>query len=108
MIRYTLAGRWYAPNAAALTDSLFQSGGTANGIYKRRKNGIALYGANGRLRSFIVVNSHGERFAVSAHDYAGKPRYLFALTENDREWLGLPDNSRGERDAIIESLSVQS
>lgn len=103
--RYTLAGRWYAPSAGRLCDSLFITGGTAHGIYKRRKGGIALHAPDGRLRAFIVVNDYGERFAVSAHNYGGRPRYLHALCDDDREWLGLPDGLQAEREAIAASLA---
>ncbi len=99
-IRYELAGKWYARTGRDMVASLFSPGGTANGLFKRRKNGVALYGMDGKLRAFIVSNTHGERFAVTAYEFQGRPRYMHGLTEADRQWLGLPDSLGGERAAI--------
>ena len=101
---FVLAGRAYAPNAAALVRSLFAPGGTMHGTYKAGKHGVSLFAPDGTLRAFVVDNAHGERFIVSACREHGRIRYMFALTNADRDWLGVPEGYAAERAAAALAL----
>lgn len=103
---FELAGKRYAPNAKELVNSLFVSGGTFDGTYKALKTGVRLYKGNGELFAFIVNNSRGEQFAVSAGvTKEGKPFYMYGLNSRDREYLNLPIYGPDEREAIALAFS---
>lgn len=77
---------------AELIESLFNpvEGRTLNGIYKKRKNGIALNRCDGSPWMFLVANRWGERFFVSA--FKGddvRTRYMHGLTSSDEKAIGL-------------------
>jgi hypothetical protein len=75
-----------------LIDSLFQpvGGQTLDGIYEKRKNGIALNRPDGEPWMFIIVKNCGERFFVSAERLDnGRTRYFNGLTIEDENRLGL-------------------
>ena len=84
---------------AELIDSLFKpvEGRTLDGVYKRRKYGIALNRANGEPWMFLVANQWGERFIVSACRLGnGKTWYSHGLTTNDEEAIGGTYSERQE------------
>ena len=101
---FVLAGRAYAPNAAALVRSLFAPGGTMHGTYKVAKRGVSLFAPDGTLRAFVVDNAHGEQFMVSARKEHGRIRYMCALTGADQDWLGVPEGYAAERAAVAVAL----
>jgi len=85
----TINGKKYVKNDAEFTDTLFQAGGTAYGYYKKLKNGIQLFNMQKELFAFIVNNSRGEVFAVSAIKFEGKARYSFGIDSITEKLLGL-------------------
>jgi hypothetical protein len=92
-------GKKYAKNDAEFVDSLFQSGGTCNGYYKRVKHGVKLYDMQRVLTAFIVDNQNTrERFLVTAHtiEMNGKnrDRYMFGTTAHTERFLGVQDMGR--------------
>lgn len=74
-----------------LLNSLFKpvEGKTLDGIYKKRKNGVALNRGSGEPWIFLVANRWGERFFVSAfRGDDGRTRYLHGLTSADEKAIG--------------------
>jgi hypothetical protein len=72
--------------------SLFNptEGRTLDGIYKKRKNGIALNRPDGEPWMFLVANRWGERFFVSATRLDnGKTVYSYGLSTADENSIGL-------------------
>lgn len=82
-------GKKFAKNDKEFTDTLFQQGGTAHGFYKAIKGGIQLFNIQHELIAFIVNNSHGEQFFVTASKCAGKARYMFSTDRIVEKYLGL-------------------
>ena len=81
------AGKKYAKNNTELLNSLFQTGGTANGFYKPVQNGIKLYSiveGGKELAAFI----HKDSFVVTAYTYKGKSRYMCGTSSITEAWLG--------------------
>lgn len=91
-------GMKYAKNDKEFTESLFQSGGTCNGFYKKMRNGIRLLDMQGNIRAFIVNNKYNEQFVVSASQTDNGIRYMFSTTTQDEKWLGI--DKLGYRDTI--------
>ena len=85
----TFNGLKFAKNNSELVDSLFASGGTCAGLYKRTKNGTKLYMPNGELFAYIVHNPKQGYFAVSAGIRNGKAFYLFSTTGAGERYLKL-------------------
>jgi hypothetical protein len=97
-----LNGKRFARNSAELVSTLFQSGGTACGTYKRNKNGTRLYRTNGELFAYIVHNPKQGYFAVSAGITTdGKPFYMQALCKSDKWTLGFNVVSDSVQSEII-------
>lgn len=83
----TFAGKKYAKTNTELLNSLFQTGGTANGFYKPVKDGIKLYSivfGGKELAAFI----HKGGFVVTAYTYKGKSRYMCGISSITESWLG--------------------
>ena len=75
---------------AELMESLFWpvEGRTLDGIYKKRKNGIALNRPDGEPWMFLVANRWGERFFVSATRLDdGKTWYSYGLSKKDEKFI---------------------
>ncbi len=85
----TFNGKKYARNESELVDTLFKSGGTANGLYKTTKNKTLLYKPNGELFACISHNQKQGYFAVSASIQRDKPYFMYALCQPDEKYLGL-------------------
>jgi hypothetical protein len=85
----TVGSTKFARTSALLTASLFHKGGTANGTYKVRKNGILFLNAKGEPFAFLVANRHGERFFVSCCTEGNGIRYGYGLADWDKALLGL-------------------
>lgn len=86
----TLYGKKYAANDAEFTSTLFDTGGTANGYYKVRKNGIYLFDMQGNERAFIRKDGLGPVSVTRNHN--GKRFYGFSTSTLDERWLGVPDS----------------
>ena len=101
----TFACKTYAKNNSEFTDSLFTSGGTCNGFYKRVRNGIKLYTMQNKLEAFLVDNSHGERFVVTAHTTEQGDRYSFSTCSTTEKWLGIENmGSQAQYDAVTSAI----
>lgn len=83
-----LAGKKYAKNDAEFVDSLFESGGTCQGYYKRLKNGVQILDHQKQLRAFIV-DRWADQFIVTATMKNGRAWYMNGCTSIDEEWLGI-------------------
>ncbi len=79
----------FARTPALLTASLFEGGGTANGTFKVRKDGVLFLNAKGEPFAFLVANRHGERFFVSCSKREGGIFYMFGLADSDASLLGI-------------------
>ena len=90
LMKYIQIGNYkFANGAAALVDSLFESGGTASGIFRKRQHSVLFRKANGEPWFCLVANPGQSRFFVSAFKLEdGKTRYAFALSSVDANQLG--------------------
>jgi len=84
----TLYGKKYTRSAADAVKTLFESDGTANGIYRVAKNGVYLSDLTGQERVFIRKDGFGP-VSVSRTEN-GKRFYLQALASNDEKWVNRP------------------
>lgn len=90
--------RRFVPTKQALVDSLFLAGGTADGIFKVRANGVLFCTPNGEPVAFLVANPAQEQFFVSAFKQAdGRTRYSFGLTDAGAQALGVSHLSWAEQ-----------
>lgn len=89
--KLTIGVAIFVASKRAIADTLFKpiDGRTASGYFRLRKGGAAFYKPDGTLFAFLVCNSHGERFFVSASIHDGRPVYMFALSTPDETRLGL-------------------
>jgi hypothetical protein len=86
----TVGQTCFARTPALLTESLFRSGGTANGSYKVRKNGVLFLKPCGAPFAFLVANPHREPFFVSCfRQDDGRVRYMFSTCGVDEVRLGI-------------------
>ncbi len=87
----TFNGKQYAKNDKEFVDTLFTSGNTANGFYKKVKSGIKLYNMQKELIAFIKRDS--SPFVVNAYTYAGdgKDRYMFSTSSTVEIYLSIYD-----------------
>lgn len=80
----------FAPNAAGLVASLFARGGTANGTFIFRKNGVFPCKPDGEAFAFLVANPGQSRFFVTVRQQEdGRLRYSFGLSDGDAVRLGI-------------------
>jgi hypothetical protein len=87
----TINGAKFARNDSAFAETLFDSNGTACGLYKVRKRGIEFLKPCGELFAFLVANKYGERFFVSAHKVDGKKRYMYSTSSEAEKLLNLSE-----------------
>jgi hypothetical protein len=85
----TFNGLKFAKNNSELVDSLFTSGGTCAGLYKRTMNGTKLYRPNGELFAYIVHNPKQGYFVVSAGMREDRPFYMYSTCSIDEKYLKL-------------------
>lgn len=86
----TINGKQYAANDKEFTASLFNSGGTAYGFYKKRANGVLLMDMQKNPFAFVVNNRHNEQFFVSCLRLeTGRIAYMHSTTAQAEEILGL-------------------
>jgi len=101
----TVNGIRFAPSASALVDSLFQSGGTASGIYSKRKNGVLFKKADGTPFVFLVANPGQSKFFVSCFLQSdNRIRYMFAMTSEHEKFFGfdlLPYSAKSDCAASV-------
>jgi hypothetical protein len=99
-------GMKFAKNQTELVNSLFNTGGTCSGLYRKTKNGTKLYKGNGELFAYIVHNDKQGYFVVSACEHDGKARYMFGLCSLDEQYLGLSGKGMAETKELIESIQI--
>ncbi len=90
--------RRFVPTKQTLVDSLFLAGGTADGIFKVRANGVLFCAPSGEPVAFLVANPAQEQFFVSAWKCdLGRTRYSFGLTDAGAQALGVGHLSWAEQ-----------
>ena len=62
----TFSNKTYAKNDKEMVNSLFTSGGTCAGFYKKRKNGFLILDLQKKPFAFIVSNPSQGYFVVNA------------------------------------------
>lgn len=97
-----LYGKKYAKNEREFTSTLFEPGGTANGFYRKARNGIFLSDMQGQERAFIRKDGLGPVSVTRNHN--GRPVYMFCTSTTDKDWLGVPDSYTAQVDGA-ESLA---
>jgi hypothetical protein len=98
----TVHGRTYAHTTTSRGAKQRQTEQTEHGRWRRLQKGVLLMRPDGRPVACVVKNRHGDDpFLVTAHteSTSGRTSFMFGLTETDREWLGIPDSYRAEREA---------
>ncbi len=91
--------------ASDLVDTLFTPGGTADGEYKIKADGVLVSDHQGP-RVFIKFNGSNP-FVVSCSAKARGVWYSFGLSERDRVWIGLSKSlvdQHSELRAFVEKL----
>lgn len=87
----------FARNARLVVDTLFHAGGTAHGMFQKKKHGVMFTTLQGEPRAFLVANSSGTQFFVTAFRQAdGRTRYMHSISETDKVWLGMAGMSYSE------------
>lgn len=79
----------FARNKSALVSTLFNASGTANGLFRVRRNGVLFMRPTGEPFAFLVANPGQSKFFVSCRKEGSVIRYLFSMTESDKALLGL-------------------
>lgn len=97
-------GRKFARTEKEFTASLFDYTGTCSGYYKVLKGKIIL--SDGQKTPRIAIVNTDRVFAVTCHKLDnGRLRYMFALTGNDRQWLGFDELTIQDADAAIKKAA---
>jgi hypothetical protein len=97
---YTAPNVYFVPTASALTDSLFNAGGTAAGRYRIRKNGVLFMRPDGEPFAFLVKNPGSSPWFVTAtksEPDGGRIRYMYGLCDWHAEALGVASLKYGEQ-----------
>lgn len=107
----TIGEKRYVPYGK-LASTLFSSGGTADGEYRKVKGGVHFYKPDGKLFAFLVIRTCEKFFvsafrlsAVSKNSSDNRPRYMYALTDLDRQALSLPNSFTAENEAAENAAS---
>ena len=92
----------YAKNEAEFTDSLFTSGGTCNGFYKRTKNGYRLFNIQNELIAFIRCEKEPMLMTATYKLLNNKNKIWYSYTDTQTEkYLGIADLSK-ELEAVAQ------
>jgi hypothetical protein len=82
----------YAKNEAEFTDSLFTSGGTCNGFYKRTKNGYRLFNIQNELIAFVRCAKEPMLMTATYKLLNNKNKIWYSYTDTQTEkYLGITD-----------------
>lgn len=81
----------FAASNQELTESLFNKGGTANGVYKIVNYGICFYTPQRELFAALIKNNGQNPFFVSASIKNGKKWFMQCLMSKDKIRLGIGD-----------------
>ena len=91
------SGLYYVPKQSAIAETLFTSGGTASGYYKRYKRRVQFFSPQG-VPVFALINNQSLRsgespfFVSCSQDSLGRTVYFHGLSTLDAGRLGIPDN----------------
>lgn len=91
-----LYGKAYAPNGREAVNSLFQPGGTVNGLYKVTRSGIRFYRLNGELVAFVRKDGLGPLSATRLDD--GRTWYSYGLSSDAAAWMKEPQSFTERRE----------
>lgn len=103
---FVFNGKKYALNDAEFVDTLFDADGTANGFYKRVRNGVKLYDMRHNLEAFIVANPRQGYFVVSASKHGKRELYMHGLCSLTEKWLGVQDLKMSQERVLIEQAML--
>lgn len=96
----TINGHKFAKNEAEAINSLFQSGGTFYGFYKKLKGRIHLMTMQGDIFAAIVCNDNFSG-VVNARSVNGKVFYQHSASSNIEALLGVPEKYSLQADYAI-------
>lgn len=89
----TINGHKFAKNEQEAINSLFGTGGTFYGFYKKLKGRIHLLDMQGEIFAAVIVNNAFSGI-VNARKLNGKVFYQFAASEKNEKLLGVPSFSK--------------
>ena len=84
-------GSFWAKNQKELKQSLFNSGGTANGTYRAYPNKVMFFLPNGEPIACLCLHDFTP-FFVRAYKESGRVRYMFSYDDRTKDLLRLPDS----------------
>jgi hypothetical protein len=84
-------GKKFAKNNTEFTSTLFESGGTAYGFYKRLKNRIEFSDMQGKPFAALVVNPGKFSGFIDMTIVNGKKRYMFSHSNKVADIFGIPE-----------------
>lgn len=99
-------GKKYAKNDSEFIDSLFQTGGTCYGFYRKVRGGVKLMDHQKNIFVFIVNNKYNEQFFVSASALNGKTYYMNSTSSIDDKILGLDELSYSQRNELAKTICL--
>lgn len=100
----TIAGKKYAKNNAELVDSLFQTGGTCAGFYRKQGNGVLLMDLQEVPFAFIAHRGMSCWFVTAHRTEDGRTRYMFGLAEYTAERLGIQELTYSQQSYAAECV----
>ena len=89
----------YAANESEFTNSLFSTGGTCNGFYKRMKNGFRLFNLQNELIAFVRLSF--EPMLMSATKQEDSKIWYSYTNSKTEEYLGFFGSLVKEKEAVI-------
>ena len=96
-------GLTFARNKAEMVNSLFASGGTCAGFYKRIRGGFQLFNLQRELFAFV---DPVRALVVSAGMHNGRAFYMFSTSTQAEQLLQLPESYTATRDACAAAAEI--
>ena len=99
----------FAKNDKEFTNSLFETGNTAYGFYKKLKGRIHLMDMQRNIFAAVVVNNQDFKAIVNAVKLDGKTHYQHGASDITEKLLGVPSGYIARRDyaeTIFNSLEA--
>ena len=90
MATFNLYGKTYCENENEVMDTVFNGTSTANGTYKKTRNGIIISDLAGKELAFIWKNGRMGPVSYSKHD--GKDVIYCGCNEYTSKWLNVPNS----------------
>jgi len=99
-------GLKFAKDKNALLDSLFEQGGTASGIYKRKGNNQILFtDGQGIVHSHLTRNSRGDCFLGNAREQGKKVFMQVCLSEHMEKYFGIHEMGYNMQNEFVKNLA---